>query len=71
LPIIVISSLNAPREIRNGLEVGADDYITKPTDLSVVEARIVALLRRDERLRRSLSPFAPIAAQLATTPELN
>jgi CheY-like chemotaxis protein len=71
LPIILISSLSAPREIRNGLEVGADDYITKPADLSVVEARIVALLRRDERLRKALSPFAPIAGQLAATPELN
>ncbi len=71
LPIIVISSLNAPRDIRNGLEVGADDYVTKPADMSVIEARIGALLRRDERLRRSLSPFAPVAAQLAATPDLN
>ena len=71
LPIIVVSSLSAPREIRNGLEVGADDYITKPADLSVVEARITALLRRDERLRKALSPFIPIAEQLAATPELN
>jgi DNA-binding response OmpR family regulator len=32
-----------------GLELGADDYITKPFDLDVVQARIKAVLRRSQQ----------------------
>jgi DNA-binding response OmpR family regulator len=51
LPIIIVSPLSTARDIRQGLAQGADDYITKPVELSLVEARIGALLRRDARLR--------------------
>lgn len=60
LPIILISALAAPRDIRNGLAVGADDYIVKPLELSVVEARVNALLRRDARVRLELAPLAKV-----------
>ncbi len=33
-------------------ECGADDYIAKPFSLAVLKARILALLRRQERTRR-------------------
>ena len=51
LPIIIVSTFGTARDIRHGLAQGADDYITKPVELSVMEARISALLRRDARLR--------------------
>jgi DNA-binding response OmpR family regulator len=51
LPIIIISSLGTAHDIRQGLSQGADDYITKPVELSVLEARICALLRREARMR--------------------
>ncbi len=41
-----------------GLELGADDYVTKPFDLNVLLARIKAVLRRFER-----------AASSSTTPD--
>jgi len=44
-----------------GLEVGADDYVTKPFDLRELVARIKAVLRRIE-------PTAPAAAPAAPTP---
>ena len=62
LPIIIVSELATPRDIRNGLSAGADDYVGKPVDLGVLEARISALLRRDARLRQSL--MAPMAASV-------
>lgn len=54
LPIIIISASKSPRDISLGLELGADDYITKPLELSVIEARINALLRREVRLRKAV-----------------
>jgi|GEM_PF-7020821 len=55
LPIIIISDRVTARDIRNGLAIGADDYVTKPVELGVIEARINALLRREMRLRAALS----------------
>ena len=46
-PIIVISARTAEREKVAALDLGADDYITKPFSLMVLRARIRALLRRN------------------------
>jgi DNA-binding response OmpR family regulator len=44
-----------------GLELGADDYVTKPFDLDVLLARIKAVLRRSRRSAQSpSSPQPPI-----------
>ncbi|SHE97661.1 DNA-binding response regulator, OmpR family, contains REC and winged-helix (wHTH) domain [Mariniphaga anaerophila] len=44
--IIVISARNSLSNKIEGLELGADDYITKPFDMAELVARIKALLRR-------------------------
>lgn len=44
--IIIISARNALDDRINGLDFGADDYLTKPFHLSELNARIKALLRR-------------------------
>ena len=44
--IIIISAKNALDDKINGLELGADDYITKPFSLSELNARIKSVLRR-------------------------
>jgi DNA-binding response OmpR family regulator len=46
IPIIFLTAHRAPREIVAGLEIGADDYITKPCDLDVLLARVHTALRR-------------------------
>jgi DNA-binding response OmpR family regulator len=46
VPIIFLTYLCADADIVDGLERGADDYITKPCSLSVLSARIAAQLRR-------------------------
>jgi len=44
--IIVISARNSLENKIEGLELGADDYLTKPFDMAELVARIKALLRR-------------------------
>src|SRR5690625_733592 len=46
LPIIFLSSLNEKESVIKGLEVGGDDYLTKPFDPNELVARINAMLRR-------------------------
>ena len=45
-PIILLTALSTTDDIVNGLNAGADDYLTKPFKLVELEARIKALLRR-------------------------
>ncbi len=46
LPIIMLTAKSQEVEIITGLELGADDYITKPFSVLELMARIKALLRR-------------------------
>ena len=46
IPIIFLTVRDDPQDIVRGLEAGADDYIVKPFLLSVLSARIQAVLRR-------------------------
>jgi DNA-binding response OmpR family regulator len=46
LPVIMLSARNQEADIVHALEIGADDYITKPFSPRTLIARIRALLRR-------------------------
>ena len=49
-PIIMLTSLTQIVDKRKGFEVGADDYLTKPSDPDELKLRIDSHLRRVERL---------------------
>lgn len=49
VPIIMLTAKSEESDIVVGLHIGADDYVTKPFSMSVLLARIAALLRRAER----------------------
>jgi DNA-binding response OmpR family regulator len=46
VPILMLTALDDDRDVIEGLDVGADDYITKPFEPSVLMARVRAALRR-------------------------
>ena len=49
IPVIMLTAKGEDADIVAGLELGADDYITKPFSPRVLAARIKAVLRRKER----------------------
>lgn len=48
-PMIFLTVIDGEEEIVKGLNLGADDYITKPFKLSILESRINTILRRVKR----------------------
>ncbi|HHT9120314.1 MAG TPA: response regulator transcription factor [Candidatus Hypogeohydataceae bacterium YC41] len=48
IPVVILTVKDAESDIVSGLEVGADDYITKPFSPRVLLARVKAILRRYE-----------------------
>jgi two-component system phosphate regulon response regulator PhoB len=49
IPVVILTAKGEEEDVVKGLEVGADDYITKPFSPKVLIARIHAVLRRAER----------------------
>ena len=45
-PILMVTALTNPKDIVSGLDAGADDYVTKPFDINVLNARVRSLIRR-------------------------
>lgn len=46
VPIIILTALNRPDDVVRGLQLGADEYITKPFSFSELNVRIESMLRR-------------------------
>ena len=46
IPVLMLTALGTPDDIVEGLDAGADDYMTKPFEFKVLLAHIHALLRR-------------------------
>jgi DNA-binding response OmpR family regulator len=60
VPIVILTAKDSELDRVLGLELGADDYVTKPFSLRELSARIRAVLRRLERAEPGEMP-APIA----------
>lgn len=56
VPILMLTAKDAEVDRIVGLEVGADDYVTKPFSLRELVARVAAMLRRVDMLSASAVP---------------
>jgi DNA-binding response OmpR family regulator len=54
-PILVLTAKDSEVDKVVGLQIGADDYVTKPFSLSELMARITALLRRSDTTAREVA----------------
>lgn len=54
IPVIFITAMNSIQDKVKGLKLGADDYITKPFDISELLARIEAVLRRNNKYNNKI-----------------
>lgn len=62
-PIIVLSGRTSPGDKIGALDVGADDYVTKPFAMAELLARLRAVLRRDEREASHNQPRQAVVGQ--------
>ncbi len=59
-PVIILSATDQESEKVRALDIGADDYITKPFGTQELAARIRAAIRRAERLSSAVDSTDPI-----------
>jgi two-component system cell cycle response regulator CtrA len=53
-PIMILSGLSEPEDKIKGLDIGADDYLTKPFDKNELVARIQSVVRRSKGHAQSI-----------------
>ena len=65
-PIVMLSANSTEEDIVRGLELGADDYVTKPFSKAVLIARVRAALRRPASTRGSAIAVSGLVLDEAT-----
>ncbi|HEX3071709.1 MAG TPA: response regulator, partial [Thermoanaerobaculia bacterium] len=57
VPILMLTARGSERDRITGLELGADDYLTKPFSIRELTARVAAILRRTQTTSRDVSGY--------------
>ena len=58
VPVLMLTARGRPEDVLKGFASGADDYLAKPFDLSILLARLQGLLRRSAWMRGGMSSAA-------------
>lgn len=66
LPVLILTARDRLEDRVSGLDLGANDYMTKPFQLPELEARIRALLRKDQWANRTEVSFGPLCFNTVT-----
>jgi DNA-binding response OmpR family regulator len=56
VPVLMLTARGRPEDVLKGFASGADDYLAKPFDLSILLARLQGLLRRSQWTRGGATP---------------
>jgi DNA-binding response OmpR family regulator len=51
IPVLMLTARGSPGDVLKGFAAGADDYLPKPFDLSILLARLQGLLRRSQWMK--------------------
>ena len=66
LPILILTARSSWQDKVQGLEIGADDYLTKPFQMEELQARVKALLRRSTGIPHTQLNCGPIVIDVAS-----
>src|SRR5712675_2902328 len=70
VPVLMLTARGRPEDVLQGFASGADDYLPKPFDLSILLARLQGLLRRSTWMKEAhasgSADAGPDAARLAS-----
>lgn len=66
VPVLFLTARDSLKDKVHGLEIGADDYISKPFDSSELVARMQAILRRSGTIRTSILQAADLTMDVIT-----
>jgi DNA-binding response OmpR family regulator len=62
VPVLMLTARGRPEDVLKGFAAGADDYLPKPFDLSILLARLQGLLRRSQWMRNGQETTSAQAA---------
>ncbi len=65
-PVLMLTAKDADEDIVNGLDTGANDYLTKPFSFAVLCARIRAMLRVKENVTGKVLEIADLSVDTTT-----
>ncbi|MBX9894678.1 MAG: response regulator transcription factor [Nitrosomonas sp.] len=66
LPILILTARSSWQDKVQGLEMGADDYLTKPFQMEELQARVKALLRRATGIPQTQLKCGPITVDVTS-----
>jgi DNA-binding response OmpR family regulator len=70
IPLLMLTARSRPEDVLHGFESGADDYLPKPFNLSILIARVGSLLRRKTWEHGAAQPPARPATRAAESPDV-
>ena len=62
VPVLMLTARGRPEDVLKGFASGADDYLAKPFDLSILLARLQGLLRRSQWIRGGQAAASEVRA---------
>lgn len=65
-PVLMLTAMDSEEDIIRGLDIGANDYLTKPFSFDVLCARIRAMLRVKESVTGKILEIADLSIDTAT-----